>query len=241
MTVTAICRIVIAAVLLLPLHALSQKVDLPRELWVNCDPPSGKNAVVVGPTVTAKNGSRAWVQVVSVVAPPSTAEWCLNTTTLWVSRGDLHPYLPIFTQSPVYPNLEGNGMHIVDWSADGQLLLTEMWQWNTEPNDAPIPRSILVFEPQKTGKHEIDIYRLEDDQKGRDCEVQFDLFGFTPDDWVALKARISTFYEADENETTKPKNRKCRESTQWLAINPFTQARRSIPSNFHAARYSDSN
>lgn len=234
MTVTEICRIVIAAVSLLPLDALSQKADLPRGLWVNCDSSSGKNAVVVGPAVTAKNGSRAWVQVVSVVAPLK--GMCLNTTTLWVSRGHWHPYLPIFTQAPVYPNLEGNGMHIVDWSPDGRLLLTEMWQWNTEANDAPIPRSILVFEPQKTARHQIDVHRLVDDQKERDCEVQFDLLGFSPDDWVALKARISTFYEADESETTKPKQRKCRESTQWLAINPFTQARRSIPSNFHAAR-----
>jgi hypothetical protein len=234
MTATDICRVVIAGVSLLPIYGLGQRVDLPQGLWVNCDPPSGKNAVVVGPTVTAKNGSRAWVQVVSVVAPLK--GMCLNTTTLWVSRGHLGPYLPIFTQSPVYPNLEGNGMQIVDWSPDGRLLLTEMWQWNTEPNDAPIPRSILVFEPQRTAKHEIDIYRLLDDQKGRDCELQFDLFGFTPDDWVALKARISTFYDVDENETTKPNDQKCRESTQYLAINPFTQARRSIPSDFHTAR-----
>lgn len=239
MTATDICRVLIAAVSLLPTYSLGQKVDLPEGLWVNCDPPSGKHAVVVGPTVTAKNGSRAWVQVVSVVAPLE--GMCLNTTTLWVSRGHLHPYLPIFTQSAVYPNLEGNGMHIVDWSRDGRLLLTELWQWNTEPNDAPIPRRILVFEPKKKAKHEIDVYRLVGDQKERNCEVQFDLFGFTPDDWVALKARISTFYDVDEEETTKPKNLKCRESTQWLAINPFTQARRSMPEDFHADRYSDSN
>ena len=234
-----ICRVVIAAVSLLPVYGLGQKVDLPQGVWVNCDPPSGKNAVVVGPTVNAKNGSRAWVQVVSAVAPLE--GMCLNTTTLWVSRGHLHPYQPIFTQSPVYPNLEGNGMQIVDWSPNGRLLLTEMWQWNTEPNDAPIPRTILVFEPQKAAKYQIDIYRLVDDQKTRDCEVQFDLFGFTSDGWVALRARISTFYDVDENETTKPKNLKCRESTQWLAINPLTQARRSIPSDFHATRYNNSN
>lgn len=238
MTATHICRVVTAALSLLPMYGLGQKVDVPRGLWVNCDPSSGKNAVVVGPTVTAKNGSRAWVQVVSVVAPLK--QMCLSTTTLWVSRGHLHPDLPIFTQSPVYPNLEGNGMQIVDWSPDGRLLLTEMWQWNTEPNDAPIPRSILVFEAKKKTKHEIDIYHLVDDQKGRDCDVQFDLFGFTPDDWVAVKARISTFYDVDEDETTKPKNLKCRESTHWLAINPFTQARRSIPSDFHAVHHSNS-
>jgi hypothetical protein len=237
MTATDICRVVIATVSLFPMFGFCQKVDLPRGLWVNCDPASGKNAVVVGPAVTAKNGSRAWVQVVSVVAPIE--GMCLNTTTLWVSRGHLHPNLPIFTQSPVYPNLEGNGMQIVDWSPNGRLLLTEMWQWNTEPNDAPIPRSILVFESQKKVKHQIDIYRLIDDQKGRDCEVQFDLIGFTPDGWVSLKVRISTFYDVDENEATKPKHLKCQESTQWLAINPFTQARRSVPSDFHAARYSN--
>ena len=42
---------------------IGQKVDVPRGLWVNCDPSSGKNAVVVGPTVTAKNGSRALIPV----------------------------------------------------------------------------------------------------------------------------------------------------------------------------------
>ena len=238
MTASDICRVVIAAVLLFPMHGLGQKIDLTPSAWVNCDPSSGKNAVVVGPTVTATNGSHAWVQIVSVLAPIQ--GMCLNTTTLWVSRGLLHPYLPIFTQSPVYPNLEGNGMQIVDWSPDGRLLLTEMWQWNTEPNDAPIPASILVFEPQKKAKHQIDIYRLIDNQKGRDCDVQFDLLGFTPDNWVSLKARIVTFYDVDESEMEKPEYRKCKESTQWLAINPFTQARRSIPSDFHAAHYSDS-
>src|SRR4051812_44138557 len=142
---TKICKVVIAAVSLFPMHAVGQRNDLPQGLWVNCDPSSGKNAVVAGPAVTAKNGSHAWVQVVSVAGPLQ--RMCLNTTTLWLSKGQSHPYLPIFTQFPVYPNLEGNGMQIVDWSADGRLLLTEMWQWNTEPNDAPIPRSILVFEP----------------------------------------------------------------------------------------------
>lgn len=95
MTATNIFRVVVAAVWLLPVYGLGQKTDLPQGLWVNCDPASGKNAVVVGPTVTAKNGSQAWVQVVSVVAPLQGL--CLNTTTLWVSKGHSHPYLPIFT------------------------------------------------------------------------------------------------------------------------------------------------
>lgn len=237
MTATDICRVLIAAVSVFPVHGFGQRNNVPQDIWVNCDPVSGKNAVVVGPTESAKNGSRAWVQVVSVVAPLQ--GMCLNTTTLWVSKGHSDPYLPIFTQPPVYPNLEGSGMQIVDWSEDGRLLLTEMWQWNTEPNDASIPRSILVFEPQKKLKHQIDISRLIEDQKGRDCEVQFDLLGFTPDNWVSLKARISTFYEVDEDETTKPKHLKCEESTQWLAINPLTQTRRSMPSEFHSAHYSD--
>src|SRR5205085_12442458 len=109
-----ICRVVIAAVSLLPVYGLGQKVDLPQGVWVNCDPHSGKNAVVVGPIVTANNGSRAWVQVVSAVAPLE--GMCLNTTTLWVSRGHLHPYQPIFTQAPVYPNSGGQ------WYADCRLV-----------------------------------------------------------------------------------------------------------------------
>jgi hypothetical protein len=237
MTAKDICRVVIAGVSLVPMYGLGQNIDWPQGLRVDCDPQSGKSAVVVGPTNTASNGARAWVQVVSAVAPLE--GMCLNTTTLWVSRGHSHPYQPIFTQFPVYPNLEGNGMQIVDWSPDGRLLLTELRKWNTEPNDAPVPRTILVFEPQKAAKYQIEIDRLID-QKNRDCEVRFDLFGFTPEGWVALKARISTFYEVDEAEATKPKHLKCKESTKWLAINPLTQARRRISSDFHAARYSNS-
>ena len=96
LTVTGICKVVIAAVSLFPMHAVGQRNDLPQGLWVNCDPSSGKNAVVASPAITAKNGSDAWVQVVSVAAPLQ--GMCLNTTTLWLSKGHLHPYLPIFTQ-----------------------------------------------------------------------------------------------------------------------------------------------
>src|SRR6266513_5807635 len=76
MTAKVICRVVIAAVSLVPVYGLGQKADLPQGVWVNCNPPSGKNAIVIGPAVIAKNGSRAWVQVVSAVAPLE--GMCLN-------------------------------------------------------------------------------------------------------------------------------------------------------------------
>jgi hypothetical protein len=192
-------------------------------LWVNCDysskPP--KNALISSsPLVAEKTGYRAWVQVASVAVPDGGAE-CFNTTVLWISRGGNHPYRPVLTQLPVQPDLYGNGMQLVDWSPNGQLLLTELWQWNTMPNDAPLAKRILVFQPGKNAKFEINLDALWVDQKHKDCFVEFKLLGFTANNWVALKAHITTFYEADETQADKPAGKVCAEKTEVLAIDPY--------------------
>ncbi|HEV7219325.1 MAG TPA: hypothetical protein VGN39_10650 [Terriglobales bacterium] len=230
------------AVVLASSTAVGQNIkpsDSPT-LFVQCDYPSRppKNVVVTSPELVAKySGYRAWLQVVS--AAPSSGATCYNTTVLWFSGGINREYRQLYTVFPEQRNLEGSGMRLVDWSRDGQLLLTELWQWNTEPNDAPFVKRILVFQPKSKSKFEINFDPLLEDQKGKDCFVEFQLLGFTDTNWVALKTHISTLYGADEAIDGVPADKVCKEKTQTWAVDPATQKWHALPASFTPIRYAD--
>ncbi len=130
-------------------------------------------------------------------------------------------------------------MRLVDWSPNGQVLLTELWQWNTEPNDAPFIKRILVFQPKSKSKFEINFDPLLEDQKGKDCFVEFQLLGFTDTNWVALKTHVSTFYDVDETIDGVPADKVCKEKTQTWAVDPATQKWHALPADFTPIRYAD--
>jgi hypothetical protein len=221
--------------------ALAQKIEWPHSptLFVNCDtlkPP--RTVVVASPVLGAKNSSyRAWVRVKSVLLPNGSSG-CLNTTQLWISSDRNPPHRPAYIQLPVDPDGWGNGLQLVGWSPDGQLLLTELWQWNTMPNDAGVDRRILVFQPKTSSRFEIKLNNLWAGQKDRDCVVEFQLLGFNSQGSVALRAHIATFYDVDETETDKPAQKRCTEETRTWAIDPQTQKRQQLPDDFRAAQYS---
>lgn len=204
---------------------------LQSTLWVNCDaqnPP--RQLKITSPTlVAAQGGAGAWVKVES--AP--NRDGCHNFTELWITNNKDQTYHLAYRQRPEDPDLWGNGMRIVDWSPDGQLLLTEAWQWNTGPNDAAVDKSILLFQAHGPAVSEIDLDALWADQKDRDCFVQFQLLGFTPEGWVALKTHITTYY--DEGEDSKPAAKMCAEKNQVWAIDPVKQSRRLLPDDFQPA------
>ncbi len=204
---------------------------LDATLWVNCDaqnPP--RQFKVTSPTLVAeKGGASAWVKVES--APDR--DGCHNVTELWISNNNNQTYHLAYRQRPEDPDLWGNGMRIIDWSPDGQLLLTEAWQWNTGGNDAAVDKSILLFQAHGPAVLEIDLDALWADQKDRDCFVQFQLLGFTAEGWVALRTHITTSY--DEGEDNKPAAKLCAEKNQLWAIDPAKQSRRPLPDNFQPA------
>lgn len=209
-------------------------------LFVQCDYPSrpAKNLVATSLEFVAPNtGYRAWVQVTSATASNSDAA-CYNTVVVWISKGRDQFFQPLYTHVPVQSYLEGNGMGLVDWSPNGQLLLAELWQWNTEPRDAPFDKRVLVFQPKTKRKFEINLDRLLTKQKGKNCFVEFQLRGFTTDNWVVLKTHVSTWYDDGDTLADVPANRRCRETTQTWAIEPASQKWRLLPANFLPIHYS---
>lgn len=210
---------------------------IPPTLFVQCDYPSRppKNVVVTGPELVAKDsGYRAWAQVVSAAPNPEAA--CYNTTVIWISKaGDF--YRPLYLHLPVQDDLKGNGIHLVNWSPSGQLLLAESWEWNTEPNDAGVNKRILVFRPRTNSKFEITLDRLLTGQKGKDCFVDFELLGFTASNWVAVKTHVSTWYDDGDTPADKPPNKVCKEKIQIWAVEPETQKWHLLPANFIAIHY----
>ena len=143
--------------------------------------------------LVAKNGGRA-----AKVRVESTLEAtdCTNTTTLLIAAkvGDKF--------SRIHPQLSqpsnGNGMHLVDWSPDGRLLLAEFWQWEQAPNDVGVDKRILLFAADRWPQSEIDPAQFMADQEGRNCQIEFELLGFTPDGKVAMRIDLTTYYEVDE-------------------------------------------
>ena len=233
--------LVIVSAMLFPVSpsagALEVKWPHSPTLFVRCDPESPeppKKVEVSSPILIAKSGPyRAWVQVTST--PHGIT--CFNITNLWLQAGHHEHYLA-YTDAPTDPYFSGTGMNLVDWSADGELLLTELWQWDTQPNDGGVDRHILVFQPATGAKYEINFGALIADQKDKDCYIRFELLGFTAQRWVALKADVSTFYDVDETPADKPVQKICKAQSQVWAVDPFTQRWELLPDDFQAHRNS---
>ena len=218
--------------------ALSQELEFPKSptLWVDCGTGDQKPEArdIVGPVFVAKSGQHRAKAKVKVKVKGYD---CHNTTTLWFSEGTTLEFKAAYTQLPIEPDVRGNGMQIVDWSPDGKLLLTELWQWNTMANDADFGQRIIVFNPQHNKHFEVDLKKLQPDPKA-ECLIQYQLLGFTSDSWVALKTKVSTFYSVDDTIDGKPPDARCELPVEVLKIDPQTQERLPLPKDFQPEKYS---
>ncbi len=205
----------------------------PPTLWVPCEALQRARGVIVGPVLVAKKSGRA--AKVRVESTPGVAD-CSNLTTLLIANevGDKF--------SRIHPQLSqpsnGNGMHLVDWSPDGRLLLAEFWQWEQAPNDVGVDKRILLFAANRWPQSEIATGQFMADQEGRNCQIEFELFGFTPDGKVAMRTDITTYYDVDEKPDDVPPAKRCVEKHETWAVDPQTRKRELLPADFHAQRYS---
>ena len=222
----------------LSIGATAQELEFPTSptLWSDCGTGEKKPEArdITGPVFVAKSGQhRAKVKLKVKVKGYD----CKNTTTLWFSEGTTLEFKSAYTQSPIEPDVQGNGMQIVDWSPDGKLLLTELWKWTTMGNDAGVDQSIIIFYPSRRKRFEVDLKRFQPDPKA-ECSIQYQLMGFTSDAWVVMKTRISTFYEDGESTDDKPPDKRCERPVEVWKINPRTQERLPLLKDFTPEKYS---
>ena len=201
----------------------------PRTLWAPCEELIRAGGVIRGPALVAKNGGHA-----AKVRVESTD--CSNTTTLLIAAKVGGKFFRIHPQLSQPSN--GNGMHLLDWSPDGRLLLAEFWQWEQMGTDEGIDKRILLFAAGKWSQSEIDLAQFMADQEGRNCQLEFKLLGFTPDGEVAMRTDLTTDYDVDETLEDVPPAKRCIEKHQTWAVDPQTQKPEPLPAGFRARRYS---
>ena len=211
--------------------------SLPPTLWRQCDSQNPAKRVFTSPVlVSVTGGHSAKVKVESV--PQQGA--CFDTTVLWIAGAASSAMNAgtAFIRRPKSVYNSGNGMNLVDWSPDGQLLLAESWEWNTLPNDEGIDKKILLFKESGTAKLEIATGRFWSDQKGKNCHFEFKLLGFTPSGRVAIQTDITPYYEPGQESSDVPPSKTCMPKHEAWAVDPHTQRREPVSSGFHAVRYS---
>lgn len=184
--------------------------------YLECYAKGRRSRRAISPLVISRKGRRAaYVEVVATKpSSPVFGAECANTTRLLVShRGG--PFRPAILIEPKRVRL-GNGMKIVDWSRDSNLLLLEEydWQW---ASDAPIGHHVVIFEPASGATHELEMDVLTDGRSSERCTADVRVLGFTADNGVVVEAQIFTGLEmGEELEDVAPEER-CEEVTEtWV-------------------------
>ncbi len=179
---------------------------------VSClDPPLGtKN--VRGDVLIAPDGkSRAYVEVESrAIAPDKTIvnlPRCANTSRLWL-RESSGNYRLIYLDSPF--DLEaGNGLRLVDWSADGRRLLIERSRWQFETEDET--HSVLLYDGRTGLFQEPDLDHMARKLFDANCALNTHVLGFAADGKILLEALPLT----PEEEEVQAVQSCVKKATRW--------------------------
>ena len=211
---------------------------LPPALWRPCDHNILVKRTFTGPVLASTaTGQAAQVRVEST---PQNGT-CFDTTILATSASTAdEPYL-VERLRPLPTLFQGNGMNLVDWSPDGRVLLVEVWQWNTMPNDALLWKRVELVRSDKRPPTEffgIETDKIWGDQKGRNCHLEFKLLGFTATGQVAMLTDVTPYYEPGQDPSEVPPSKTCVEKHEAWAVDARTQKREPLPSGFQPQRYS---
>lgn len=165
--------------------------------WVTCEG-FQEPKTVQGPTFVApRSGTAAFVRV---TAGPN-EDSCSNTSELFVKKPSGAAFIPIFVQKPA-EFLRGNGMKLIDWSADGRFLLIDLIQWQ-HASDAPVNRSLLVFDSMNQAVITVDVSRIFAGEP-KDCLTEVRGVAFRGHSKIVVKASSQPYYEAGEEKPLNP-------------------------------------
>lgn len=141
-----------------------------------------------GETLVAPDGEhRAYVNAVASVQPDKSGKQsdCVNHTTLLASAALNEQLRPVFNFSGDAERGYGNGIQLIDWSADSKLLVGDLltWWYNSEGWE----HNILVYESDKKKMRQESLRRIISAALHKDCAVEAQLDGFLPDGRLAVR------------------------------------------------------
>lgn len=121
------------------------------------------------------DGSRmAWVEVEARALVDGSGGTCQNISRLYVR--DAAGTRVVFLQKPGWEGRNGNALEIIDWSADGNRIVMELFTW-TYPTD-PMRPLALVWDAATGQTTQVDARLAVAERAGVDCELDLRARGF---------------------------------------------------------------
>lgn len=139
-----------------------------------------RSAVLVSPD----RRMRAHVEVVVSVNRKEDFPICTNSSAVYVAR-DTEGFQLIHLETPTLDE-PGNGIELVDWSADSRYLLCSVFSWAYETDAADF--KLLVFDSQLGIFIRPNHNNLFSQQLGKKCTIEVWGIGFTSDNRVVFRA-----------------------------------------------------
>ena len=110
---------------------------------------------------------------------------CANRSRLFIGNSSSRVLPQVYEEEPTYW-MRGNGLRLVDWSADSRYLLVELWRWQYYSDT--IGTWILVYDREKDLLLSPDLNKLFSRMHQRECWLNIKLLGFASDNRVAFEA-----------------------------------------------------
>jgi len=158
--------------------------------FVDCGDSTPRARVVRSPALVSPDGRyRAYAQVETRVIRETKKDTelaeCANRSRLFVGSSPGRVLPQVYEEEPTYW-MRGNGIRLVDWSADSRYLLVELWRWQYYSDT--IGTWILVYDREKELFLSPDLNDLFSRMRQRECWLNIKLLGFASDNRVASEA-----------------------------------------------------
>jgi|SRR5208282_3152308 len=172
-----------------------------------------KSRAVRSRKLVAPDGiSRAYVRVDARATDNSGAEAgnCENRSALFVASAAGSDFQAVFVKEAVPSGPQGNGIQLVDWSADSRFLLADLltWYYYSEGWE----HNILIFSSKTRAVTVISLNSLFSKALKKDCQVDGQFRGFLKNGNLVFESRP---FPVDEGETEPCDSRPVTWAVNW--------------------------
>ncbi len=188
----------------------------PDTLFVDCRDEHVSRRVLSDVAISQDGRWRAYVQV-------DLRPGCLHTSRLWAG-GVGRPYRLVYFIPP-NRTAYANGMRILGWAPQSQVLLMETaeWQWGS---DAPLIQRILAIDAEDGMVYEPRLEDMLSERGAQQCDYHVEDAGVVSGEQfhILVRARFFTQLDEGDDEADLPTEKRCVAGEQTWSFNFATGA-----------------
>lgn len=162
-------------------------------------PEPNKPTVIRGPLMISHDGLyQSYVQVtVELPDADHKDEYdCRNHSTLVVGNSKNGQFKSVLDVTGLDDATRGNGLQLVDWSRDSELLLADLFTWNY--GSEGWQHNVVLYSPRTGILKQKSLSAVFTKLRRTDCTFDGEIMGFLPDGRVALREFRNTKDEVEE-------------------------------------------